>query len=81
MPDDVLAISGLDAYYGNAHILHSLSCSIGQRTTGLVGRNGMGKSTLCKAIMGLTPPRTRGSIRLDGEEILGRPSYDIEPIT
>jgi branched-chain amino acid transport system ATP-binding protein len=77
MPDDVLAISGLDAYYGNAHILHSLSCSIGQRTTGLVGRNGMGKSTLCKAIMGLTPPRTRGSIRLDGEEILGKASYAI----
>jgi branched-chain amino acid transport system ATP-binding protein len=77
MPDDVLEVSGLDAYYGNAHILHSLSCSIGSRTTGLVGRNGMGKSTLCKTIMGLTPPRARGSIRLDGEEILGKPSYQI----
>ena len=73
----VLEISGLDAYYGSGHVLHSLSASVGQRTTGIVGRNGMGKSTLCKAIIGFTPPRTRGSITFAGEEILGRPSYDI----
>src|SRR5215218_7216329 len=77
MSDDVLEISGLDAYYGSAHVLHGLTATVGQRTTGIVGRNGMGKSTLCKAIMGITPPRTRGSIRMNGEEILGRPSYDI----
>jgi branched-chain amino acid transport system ATP-binding protein len=77
MSEHVLEISGLDAYYGSAHVLHGLSCTVGQRTTGIVGRNGMGKSTLCKAVMGLTPPRTRGSIRFAGEEILGRPSYDI----
>ena len=77
MSEHVLEISGLDAYYGSAHVLHELSCSVGQRTTGIVGRNGMGKSTLCKAIMGITPPRARGSIRFAGEEILGRPSYDI----
>src|SRR3982751_7062865 len=77
MSEHVLRISDLDAHYGSAHVLHALSASVGQRTTGIVGRNGMGKSTLCKAIMGITPPRTRGSITLDGEEILGRPSYDI----
>jgi len=77
MSEQVLEISGLDAHYGSAHVLHALSCSIGQRSTGIVGRNGMGKSTLCKAIMGVTPPRASGSIRLDGEEILGRPSHDI----
>jgi branched-chain amino acid transport system ATP-binding protein len=77
MSEQVLEISGLDAYYGSAHVLHGLSASIGRRTTGIVGRNGMGKSTLCKTIMGITPPRARGSIRLGGEEILGRPSYDI----
>src|SRR3954454_7247020 len=76
MSEQVLEISGLDAYYGSAHVLHSLTCSVAG-TTGIVGRNGMGKSTLCKAIMGLTPPHARGSIRLDGEEILGRPSYAI----
>jgi branched-chain amino acid transport system ATP-binding protein len=77
MSEQLLEISGLDAHYGSAHVLNSLSASIGRRTTGIVGRNGMGKSTLCKAITGITPPRARGSIRLDGEEILGRPSYDI----
>src|SRR5215218_9665325 len=77
MSDDVLEISGLDAHYGSAHVLHGLSASVGPHTTGLIGRNGMGKSTLCKAIIGIAPPRARGSIRLDGEEILGRPSYDI----
>jgi branched-chain amino acid transport system ATP-binding protein len=77
MSEQVLEISGLDAYYGSAHVLNELSVSIGAESTGIVGRNGMGKSTLCKAIMGITPPRARGSIRLGGEEILGRPSYDI----
>ena len=77
MSDNVLEISGLDAYYGSAHVLHGLTCSVGSRTTGLVGRNGMGKSTLCKVIMGMTPPRAHGSITFAGEEILGRPSYDI----
>ena len=77
MSEQVLEISGLDAHYGSAHVLHGLTASVGQRSTGIVGRNGMGKSTLCKAIMGITPPSARGSIRLDGEEVLGRPSYDI----
>ena len=77
MSEQVLEISGIDAAFGSAQVLHQLSCSIGQRTTGIIGRNGMGKSTLCKVIMGLTPPRARGSIRLDGEEILGKPSYYI----
>jgi branched-chain amino acid transport system ATP-binding protein len=77
MSEQVLEIAGLDAYYGSAHVLNELSVSIGAHTTGIVGRNGMGKSTLCKAVMGITPPRARGSIRLNGEEILGRPSYDI----
>ena len=77
MSEQVLEISDLDAYYGNAHILHGLSCAVGRRTTGIVGRNGMGKSTLCKVIMGLTPPRARGSVRLEGEEILGKASYQI----
>jgi branched-chain amino acid transport system ATP-binding protein len=42
-----------------------------------VGRNGMGKTTLCTAILGLTPPQASGSIRFRGEELLGRPSYKI----
>jgi branched-chain amino acid transport system ATP-binding protein len=77
MSEQVLEVEGLDAYYGSAHVLNSLSCSVGQRTTGIIGRNGMGKSTLCKVLMGLTPPRAKGSIRFAGEEILGKPSYEI----
>jgi branched-chain amino acid transport system ATP-binding protein len=58
-------------------VLQSLSCSVGARTTGIIGRNGMGKSTLCNVIMGLPPAKARGSITFGGREILGRPSYDI----
>ena len=77
MSEQILEIQGLDAFYGSAQALHGLSCSIGDRTTGIIGRNGMGKSTLAKAIMGVAPPRVRGSIRFAGEEILGRPSNQI----
>ena len=75
--EQVLEIAGLDAHYGSAHVLHGLSCSVGRRSTAIVGRNGMGKSTLCKAITGITPPRASGSVRFGGQEILGRPSHDI----
>jgi branched-chain amino acid transport system ATP-binding protein len=77
MSEQVLEVSGLDAYYGSAHVLQSLSLSVGARSTGIVGRNGMGKSTLCNVIMGLPPAKARGSIRFGDREILGRPSYDI----
>ena len=43
----------------------------------LVGRNGMGKTTLCNAIMGFSPPRATGSITFAGEELVGKPSYRI----
>ncbi|HEX5995557.1 MAG TPA: ABC transporter ATP-binding protein [Jiangellales bacterium] len=76
-PEPVLEISNLDAYYRSAHILHSLSCSIREQATAIIGRNGMGKSTLCKAIMGMAPPRTAGSIRFAGRELLGLPSYAV----
>jgi branched-chain amino acid transport system ATP-binding protein len=76
-PEPVLEISGLDAYYGSGHVLHGLTCSVGERTTAIVGRNGMGKSTLCKAIMGIAPPHARGSVRFAGKELLGLPPYRI----
>jgi len=76
----VLAIDGLDAYYGSAHILQGVSFEVGSESVAIVGRNGMGKTTLCAAIMGLMPSlrgSARGSIRFRGNEILGRPSYKI----
>ncbi|RZI74147.1 MAG: ABC transporter permease [Variovorax sp.] len=65
----VLVVEGLDVYYGRAHALQQVSLAIEQGVLGIVGRNGMGKTTLCNAITGLVP--ARGSVRLLGEEVLG----------
>jgi branched-chain amino acid transport system ATP-binding protein len=77
MADPVLEVDGIDAYYGSAHVLHGLSARVGGETVAVVGRNGMGKTTLCRAIVGMAPPRVRGSIRYGGQEILGRPPYEV----
>ena len=59
-----LAIEGLDVYYGRAHALQSVSLRIEHGVLGIVGRNGMGKTTLCNAITGLVP--CTGSVRVFG---------------
>ncbi len=64
-----LAVNGLDVYYGRAHALQEVSFVIQRGITAIVGRNGMGKTTLCNAITGLV--RATGSVKLHGEEILG----------
>jgi len=65
----MLVIEGLDVYYGRAHALQGVSLQLAHGVLGIVGRNGMGKTTLCNAITGLVP--AGGSIKLAGEEILG----------
>ena len=65
----MLVVEGLDVYYGRAHALQGVSLTLERGVLGIVGRNGMGKTTLCNAITGLVP--ARGSVRLAGEEILG----------
>ena len=78
--EPMLAVQGLDAYYGGAHILQEVSFEVRSESVAVVGRNGMGKTTLCASIMGLMPSlrgSARGSIRFFGTEILGRPSYKI----
>jgi uncharacterized protein (UPF0261 family)/ABC-type branched-subunit amino acid transport system ATPase component len=65
----ILVIEGLDVYYGRAHALQGVSLSIEHGVFGIVGRNGMGKTTLCNAITGLVP--ATGSVKLHGEELLG----------
>ena len=77
MSEPLLAVEDLHAFYGPAHVLHGVSFTIGDEPIAIVGRNGMGKTTLCAAIMGITPPRASGSVRVRGSEILGRPSYKV----
>jgi uncharacterized protein (UPF0261 family)/ABC-type branched-subunit amino acid transport system ATPase component len=65
----ILEVSNLDVYYGRAHALQGVSFRLERGVFGMVGRNGMGKTTLCNAITGLAP--ATGSVKLAGEEILG----------
>ena len=71
----VLVVEGLDVYYGRAHALQTVSFTIEHGVLGIVGRNGMGKTTLCNAITGLVP--ATGSVKLFGEQILGRAANEI----
>ena len=67
----IIEVEGLDVYYGTSQILFDLGLSIRQgETMALLGRNGAGKSTTMKAIMGLAPPR-RGRVSLRGQAIAG----------
>jgi uncharacterized protein (UPF0261 family)/ABC-type branched-subunit amino acid transport system ATPase component len=71
----VLVVDGLDVYYGRAHALQTVTFSIERGVLGIVGRNGMGKTTLCNAITGLVA--ATGSVKLLGEEVLGRAPHEI----
>jgi branched-chain amino acid transport system ATP-binding protein len=73
----LLAIEALNAYYGRAQALEDVNVEITGGSTSVIGRNGMGKTTLCNAIVGLPPARITGSIRYQGKELVGMPSYKI----
>src|SRR5690242_20577689 len=77
MAEPVLSIDGVETCYGLSQVLFGISLSIapGEMVT-LMGRNGMGKTTTVRSIMGLTQARA-GRIRFCGEEIRGLPSYRI----
>ncbi len=79
MAEPLLVIENVDAYYGTAHVLQGVSLTMGAEPVALIGRNGMGKSTLCKTLAGVLGPgnRSTGSIRLAGEELLGKPAHRI----
>src|SRR4051812_26174990 len=76
MTDALLEVEGLNGYYGRAHVLQGVTFSMGAEPVALIGRNGMGKSTMCAAIVGLLESRN-GSVRLDGVELMGKPAYRI----
>ncbi len=73
----MLEIEGLNAYYGRAHILHGVGFSMGRgEVLALMGRNGAGKSTTMKAVMGLVPPQA-GRITFEDHTIVGREPFEI----
>ena len=72
----ILAVDDLHVYYGHAHVLQGVSLRLDRGVLALVGRNGMGKTTFCNAVMGLVPA-ARGSIRLAGEPLVGLPANEI----
>jgi len=68
---EALTLQGVDALYGDSHVLHGVSFEVGAgRVLALLGRNGAGKTTCMSAIIGFLPPR-KGAIRLFGEAIAG----------
>jgi len=77
MSNTLLEVHGLNTYYGASHVLRNLDFRVERgQAVGLMGRNGMGKSTLLKSIMGLVKPRS-GSIVFQGLPIHGQTPYSI----
>ncbi|PZO80240.1 MAG: ABC transporter permease [Mesorhizobium amorphae] len=72
----ILEVRGLNVFYGASHALQGVDLVLPSGVLSVVGRNGMGKTTLCKAIMGLVPAAS-GSIRLNGRELVGMQPADI----
>ena len=77
MSEPLLSVRAIHTYYGDSYVLQGISLRIepGQ-VVGIVGRNGMGKTTLIRSVAGLTPPRA-GDVLFKGRSIRGRPAYAI----
>ena len=71
----MLEVAGIHTYYGDSHVLHGVSLAVadGEVLT-ILGRNGMGKTTLIRSIIGFTPPR-EGTVRLKGQDVAGWAPY------
>jgi len=73
----LLTVRDLNTYYGASHVLQGLCLEVGEgEIVGLLGRNGMGKSTTLKSIMGLVKPKS-GSVIFKGKEMAGHPAYKV----
>ena len=71
----MLDVKGIHTYYGLSHILFDVSLTVSKgEVVGLLGRNGAGKSTTMRSIMGLTPPK-EGSVSFNGEDVTGQKPY------
>jgi branched-chain amino acid transport system ATP-binding protein len=77
MRELLINAQGLNTYYGASHILRGIDFQVARgETIGLMGRNGMGKSTLLKSIMGIVPPQS-GTIQIKGQTMNGRPTFEV----
>jgi branched-chain amino acid transport system ATP-binding protein len=75
--DPLIAVDDLHTFYGKSHILHGVSLTVGRgEVVGLLGRNGVGKSTTLKTIMGLVYPR-QGRVLLGGQPITALPAHKV----
>lgn len=73
---EYLAVEDINTFYGHSHILYDLSLSVREgEVISILGRNGVGKTTTLRSLMGLTPPRS-GTIHFKGEDITTQPSYE-----
>ena len=72
----MLEVQNLNVYYGDSHVIRNIGFALGERETlAIMGRNGMGKTTLLKSLIGLLPARS-GNVTLEGKPLLGRKSYE-----
>jgi len=77
MSGEVLRVSGLHAYYGESHVLHGVDCHVGRgEVVTLLGRNGAGRTTTLRALLGLVGTRS-GSVLINGRETIGLPPHRI----
>jgi branched-chain amino acid transport system ATP-binding protein len=77
MSELLIEAKGIHTYYGQSHILRGIDFAVARgQTVGLMGRNGMGKSTLLKSIMGIVPPQN-GSVQIKGKNMVGRPTFEV----
>lgn len=77
MPEPLLSVEDLHAYYGTSPVLQGVSLRVDHECVAVVGRNGMGKTTLLRAILRITPPNCRGLVRFRGRDVTGLRSYEI----
>lgn len=77
MADPLLSVRDLHTYYGDSYVLQGPSLEVREGSiVAILGRNGMGKTTLIRSIAGLTPPR-QGEVRFKGQSLRGRPPYAV----
>jgi branched-chain amino acid transport system ATP-binding protein len=77
MTAELLRVTGLHAYYGESHILHGVDLTVGEgEVVTLLGRNGAGRTTTLRALLGLMPKRS-GSVMINGAEAIGLPAHRI----